>query len=84
MKKLLIIAILMFNGCGFFYDNCVLKYKTVLGHSLYVRYECFEGIYDKKDCMDKEYKNAEYYDYVTESCSDFCANKQDAARCNSY
>ena len=80
MKKLLIIA-LLFVGCGIFeedLDNCVLRGSGVLGQGIFIRYECYENVYTKKECMDKTKQvstiNLTYNSYITESCSDFCAD----------
>ena len=67
MKKLLILA-LLFVGCGFFNDNCIL-YKQLLTNKKYL---CYEGVYTKKECMDKIQGSFTYDSYVAESCSEFC------------
>ena len=81
MKKLLIIA-LLFVGCGIFeedLDNCVLKGTIYLNNFPFVRYECYENVYTKKECMDKTNQvstlNLTYNSYITESCSEFCADE---------
>ena len=80
MKKLLIIALLVV-GCGIFeedLDNCVLRGSGLLGHGIFIRYECYENVYTKKECMDKVTQvstmNLTYNSYITESCSEFCAD----------
>ena len=58
--------------------NCVIKGTTYINFIPFVRYECYENVYTKKECMDKVTQvstmNLTYYSYITESCSDFCAD----------
>ena len=44
-------------------------------------YKCYEDVYTKKECMDKEVGSYDYHAYVKESCSEYCANKQ---HCTAY
>ena len=76
MKKLIIIALLIF-GCDNEedMDTCVLKTEVVNEIGLYIRFECYENLYTKKECLDKVNNDAIYYDYVTESCPEFCESK---------
>jgi hypothetical protein len=58
--------------------NCVIKGTTYINFIPFVRYECYENVYTKKECMDKTKQvstiNLTYNSYITESCSDFCAD----------
>ena len=73
--------LLLIVGCGIFeedMDNCVLKGITHINYIPFVRYECYENVYTKKKCMDKVKPvsdfNMVYNSYITESCSEFCAD----------
>ena len=83
MKKILLFVLSMLflvvgcdanEGLG----NCVLKGTTYINYIAFVRYECYENVYTKKECMDKTKQvsdiNLTYNSYITESCSDFCAD----------
>ena len=79
MKKLILIALLIV-GCDDeeVLENCVLKGTIYINYLPFVRYECYENVYTKKECMDKVKQivnmDITYNDYITESCSDFCAD----------
>ena len=82
MKKtvLLIIPLLfLFVSCeDEVLGNCVLKGTIYINYLPFVRYECYENVYTKKECMDKVTQvstmNLTYNSYITESCSEFCAD----------
>ena len=59
--------------------NCVIKGTTYINFIPFVRYECYENVYTKKECMDKvkplgTTMTLVFNDYITESCSAFCAD----------
>ena len=70
-----LIILLLIVGCGTEPEedlaNCVLRGSGVLGQGIFIRYECYENVYTKKECMDKDKDGATYYEYVTESCSNY-------------
>ncbi len=81
MKKILlfVVPVLFLDvGCEEEYGNCVIKGSTIIGSMLFTRYECYENVYSKKECMDKTKEKADinlsYNSYITESCSQFCAD----------
>ena len=67
--------------------NCVLKGTIYINYLPFVRYECYENVYTKKECMDKVTQvstmNLTYNSYITESCSEFCADTP-AQICKEY
>ena len=88
MKKILLFVLpVLFLVVGCDEDeevlgNCVLKgtvyYNNLVNIVPFVRYECYESVYTKKECMDKETQagslNLSYNSYITESCSEFCSD----------
>ena len=79
--------LLLIVGCGTepeeVLENCVLVRNYPLPGPPYVltQYKCYEDVYTKKECMDKEVDDYSYNSYITESCSEFCSN---TTQCSAY
>ena len=66
--------------------NCVLrKWQSAGGISGYYKHKCYEGVYTKKECMDKEVDDYTYHSYLEDqTCSEFCDANSPYGGCDEY
>jgi len=86
---IILIGIICFVGGGVFFGSFVKHLQSdklgncILHDSYDCNWICYKEVYTKKECIDRKVEGYTYFNYINQSCEEFCGQDSSSVVYNS-